>query len=375
MKFGDALIYDYRDHVPIENVFAIKDNKPDVCFTDLDHSVDIGSISVVQWNIERGYQLEKIIELLRNCKADIICLQEIDIHCIRSHNTNCAIEIAKSLKMKCICVIEFEELNENGVHGNAILSKMDFDLFHVINHTKIFDWAEKGKSRGEPRIGNRCTMVCNFSIAKCPILVYSAHLEIFTGILGRVTQISEIFEFAAKANVKNQILCGDLNTMGHGIARFSPSYCNDQMRWKSIGYSESEFFYDRVLKFNVSDGELNCNLQGYSLSEEVLKAARNPGFHEVFDLNEITLINYGGAFQGKLDWLLIKGFKVKNKNMFNEDYDASDHKLLFCTLSAGEPQKKYVDNTIKDKSTRIMIYAVIFASSAMLLSIYLRNKK
>lgn len=38
----------------------------------------------MQWNIERGYQLEAIIEQLRSTDADVIALQEVDIRCERS---------------------------------------------------------------------------------------------------------------------------------------------------------------------------------------------------------------------------------------------------------------------------------------------------
>jgi hypothetical protein len=42
------------------------------------------TISLVQWNIERGYELEGIIEALRRLNADVIALQEVDVGCDRS---------------------------------------------------------------------------------------------------------------------------------------------------------------------------------------------------------------------------------------------------------------------------------------------------
>lgn len=41
-------------------------------------------LKLVQWNIERGYKLESVIEELKVIDADILALQEIDIHCERS---------------------------------------------------------------------------------------------------------------------------------------------------------------------------------------------------------------------------------------------------------------------------------------------------
>jgi hypothetical protein len=38
----------------------------------------------LQWNIERGYKMEKIVDELKAIDADIIALQEVDIGCERS---------------------------------------------------------------------------------------------------------------------------------------------------------------------------------------------------------------------------------------------------------------------------------------------------
>lgn len=42
------------------------------------------AFATAQWNIERGFQLEAIIEQLREADADIIALQEVDVGCERS---------------------------------------------------------------------------------------------------------------------------------------------------------------------------------------------------------------------------------------------------------------------------------------------------
>lgn len=42
-------------------------------------------------------------------------------------------------------------------------------------------------------------------------------------------------------------ILGDLNTMAHGIARLSPNYCRDAMRWLSLGCSEAAWWQRNVL--------------------------------------------------------------------------------------------------------------------------------
>ena len=46
------------------------------------------TIKLLQWNIERGYKLEGIIEELKSINADIISLQEVDVGCERTGSIN-----------------------------------------------------------------------------------------------------------------------------------------------------------------------------------------------------------------------------------------------------------------------------------------------
>lgn len=71
------------------------------------------------------------------------------------------------------------------------------------------------------------------------------------------------------------------------------------------------------------------------MPEEVCRNLVNRGFEDPFDpRQDITLDHPGyrlGPFHlmtGKLDWCLLKGFHVVSKRMGNEDFAASDHKLL-----------------------------------------------
>lgn len=49
----------------------------------------------------------------------------------------------------------------------------------------------------------------------------------------------------------HQAVLGDLNTMAHGIARFSPKFCTDKMRFWSLGQSEAALWQKKV--FNIVD--------------------------------------------------------------------------------------------------------------------------
>ena len=53
------------------------------------------SLRIVDWNIERGQQLQGITEFLASANADILILQEVDVNARRTHRVNIAEEIAR----------------------------------------------------------------------------------------------------------------------------------------------------------------------------------------------------------------------------------------------------------------------------------------
>lgn len=165
--------------------------------------------------------------------------------------------------------------------------------------------------------------------------------------MGRMKQFADILSHSAKHIHTNpyQFICGDLNTLGHSIARLSRSFCCDDLRWKSIGKSESQFWTNKLFSFSIYDGPLNENLLGFSpryLSHQDLVSLRNTGFIDPFHVNLTTLQNYKGLFKGKLDWTLCRAFDVLDQGLSNDTYKASDHKLLWLLV-------KPIKNPSEDK--------------------------
>jgi len=220
-------------------------------------------VRVLQWNIERGYKLEEIIAELKRIDADVLALQEIDIGCARSNWEDTGERIARELGLNYAFVCEFEEIYSSrrndhsqggGVHGNAILSKFDMCDIEAIDHRyQPVDWEDSSVAvtTWEPRRGRRLSLAATVVTPQGPLLVYSAHLEVFTGIVGRLEQFSELLRHSKdkiSRGYTHQALLGDLNTLGHGIVRWSPQHCNDSLRWRSLGHSEGQFWTDYVLQ-------------------------------------------------------------------------------------------------------------------------------
>jgi endonuclease/exonuclease/phosphatase family metal-dependent hydrolase len=301
------------------------------------------SIRICQWNIERAYKLPLIIETLQKIDADILCLQELDIGCERSGKVDSFTEIAKALGLAGVFVAEFQELHSpmrspktqgGGLHGNAILSKWPITEHWVIDHFHAYDWNNKGHLKKEPRSGNRATLVAAIAtpIPHSPsLLAYSAHLEVFTGIYGRLIQLGEILKFAHlhTESYPVQIICGDMNTLAHSIARFSRAFCKDHLRWRSLGQSESEWWHSHVLRNFLQPNTLLQRYHSAKLPNHTIQWCVNPGFWDPFPVNETTLSVLWGFYRSRLDWMLCRGLHVLGRGLDNESYSASDHKAMF----------------------------------------------
>lgn len=340
------------------------------------------SLKVVQWNIERGYKLDKIAQELRELNADVIALQEVDWGCERSESIDVGGKLAKMLGYQYIFLCEFEEIHSDlrskdaqggGVHGNAILTRFNLASHpRSIKHTyQPINWENPTHplARQEPRRGRRVTLVADLLIPwDVPkreqgtgiLTVYCCHLEVFCGATHRVAQFSEIFADARRVVHEDEgspkegaheisrrmMILGDLNSMGNGIARLSPNYCKDITRWLNIGWSEAEWWHYNV--FSVRDDgrdpipPANRRLRRWGLDEKVCVDVVNPNFYDPFlPGHDVTLDNPRYAFgpirlmTGKLDWLLLRGLAASTFKTGNDKYLASDHKLLFAEVRPG----------------------------------------
>ena len=355
MRPGSIVEYDFRTQAKMDASRSMQDG-----------------LRVVQWNIERGYQLARIIDELSEADADVIILQELDINCERTQYVNVPEAIAKALEMQCVFVVEFEELHcasrshENRVgqpqlgqgafHGNAILSrKYSLQSPRAIEHSFNLRWEECGKVLKEPRKGTRPLLTCfvHDALSQNVLHLYCLHLEIFCGILGRVRQLSDAIHDAQKIleghNERGRrqslrfIIAGDLNTIGHSIVRLSRNICTDRMRVLSFGENEADWLQRKVLArtfearrgiifglWNMCFGSSLAwrVLYGFSSDEFSRFDNSNLAFYDPFHkYHDVSLDNakYKGFVQGKLDWTLLSNIKCTGTRMFNRNYAASDH--------------------------------------------------
>ena len=121
------------------------------------------NLSILTWNIRNGIKAKEQTGYIKSIGTpDILCLQEVDIDCMRSGNKNIALEYAEALGYKYVAFttarVEIDEEDEKahkakfpnsrrevdigrggGVIGQAILSKFPIESIGCIKLHKLWE--------------------------------------------------------------------------------------------------------------------------------------------------------------------------------------------------------------------------------------------
>jgi endonuclease/exonuclease/phosphatase family metal-dependent hydrolase len=180
------------------------------------------SFRVVNWNINRGLRLQRVIEFLASAKADVVLLQESDLNARRTHHLNIAREIAQKLQLNYVFGREFQELTQGSrtspaYHGQATLSRWPLSNSRILRFQKQSNfwrprWFLPEIEPFQERIGGRLALVCETPIAGKRLVTYNLHLESKGDDALRCSQIEETLEDARRYDISTPIvLAGDLN--------------------------------------------------------------------------------------------------------------------------------------------------------------------
>src|SRR6202166_88327 len=180
------------------------------------------SIRIVNWNIDRGLRLSRVIEFLAGAKADIILLQEADLNARRTHHINVAKEIAHTLEMNYVFGREFQELTQGSkaspaYHGQATLSRWPLSNSRIIRFQKQSHfwhphWFLPEIPPFQERLGGRLALVSDANIAGKTIATYNIHLESRADDQLRFAQLEEVLEDSERHTSNTAVvLTGDFN--------------------------------------------------------------------------------------------------------------------------------------------------------------------
>ena len=198
------------------------------------------SIRVVDWNIDRGLKLRGVLEFLADAKADIILLQEADLHARRTHHINVAKEIAQKLQMNYVFGREFQELTQGSkaspaYHGQATLSRWLLSNSRIIRFQKQSSfwrphWFLPEIAPFQERLGGRMALTSEVNITGKKIVTYNLHLESKSDDQLRCSQLDEVLVDATRYTPDTPILLtGDFNLdVSSGPAASAISYARFQ---------------------------------------------------------------------------------------------------------------------------------------------------
>lgn len=198
-------------------------------------------IRIVSWNINRGLQLQRIIDFLERARADLVLLQESDLNARRTHHLNIAKEISQKLEMNYVFGCEFQELTQGSraspaYHGQATLSRWPLSGARVIRFRRQSSfwrphWFLPEISPFQERLGGRLALVVQANIAGKMVITYNLHLESRGDDGLRCAQLGETLDDAQQYDAKVPIvLAGDFNldlSEGAGATALSQAQFQD----------------------------------------------------------------------------------------------------------------------------------------------------
>jgi len=180
------------------------------------------SVRIVDWNIDRGQQLQGVTDFLAGTNADVLILQEVDLNARRTHHLNIAEEIARTLKMNYAFGREFQELVQGSktspaYHGQAILSKwpiLNPRLIRFSRQSHFWQphWFLPKIEPFQERLGGRIALAAEINVGGSKLVTYNLHLESRGNDELRLSQVNEVLSDAARWNVSYPVvIAGDFN--------------------------------------------------------------------------------------------------------------------------------------------------------------------
>ena len=180
------------------------------------------AIRVISWNINRGQQLDEVLEFLRRTPADLILLQETDVNARRTQYRNVAREIAQALRMNYVFGCEFEELTQGdhsspAYHGQATLSRLPISESRILRFRRQSGfwrprWYIPKIHLFQRRLGARMALVSHISWLETQLILYNVHLESRGKDALRCSQLAEILQDVQKyESAVPIIVAGDFN--------------------------------------------------------------------------------------------------------------------------------------------------------------------
>ena len=187
-------------------------------------ALGLRSLRVITWNIDRGYDLNRIASEIAQQRVDLCLLQEVDWGTARVGRADIGAELALRLHLNLSYAVEFEELSQErgspAYTGQATLTRLPLRRSRILRFEsqsgfwKPHSWMPAALPLLQRRLGSRVALVTGLVFAGQPLVVYNAHLE--SRSYGRIqmNQLGEILSDLQSHYPPDTpvIIGGDLNT-------------------------------------------------------------------------------------------------------------------------------------------------------------------
>ena len=183
----------------------------------------LDQIRVLNWNIERGLQLTRVMDFIGRQQPDICIFQEVDLNAKRTGKLDVADVVAAEFGFNYVFGVEFEELSQGSktdpaFHGQAVFARcqilepriLRFSRQSNIWRPRLFlpEWPVF-----QPRRGGRMALTSELVFGGTRIVIYNLHLESQGDDDLRLSQLTEVVQDSLRYSQDIPIiLAGDLNT-------------------------------------------------------------------------------------------------------------------------------------------------------------------
>ncbi len=310
-------------------------------------------IRITAWNIERGMQIDRIVETILNhsvlSKTDVFLFTETDDGMGRSGNVNVTQVLSEKLNMFGVFVPAYYNLdqgngaeaalakapNSKGLQGNAIVSRFPIGDVQTVKLPNT-----KDHMRGNERqIGNEYAIIANIRHPKIKFDAICVHLAAHSSRAQRADQMQQVAN-VMKERKNPAIVGGDFNT----------STYNSNKAWRAIlsfwrrvfmgnaithHYPFPERYFEKKL-FNTLE-KVGFTLDGYNVEGGcTLHYDFNDPFFRLslgdwlpqwcFNFIDWALKPHNGKCSFKLDWFLGRDLKPRQAFIV-EDLPRSKNRL------------------------------------------------
>jgi endonuclease/exonuclease/phosphatase family metal-dependent hydrolase len=184
------------------------------------------SLKILDWNIDKGKQFDRIVRFTRELAPDICILQEVDWRARRTGRRAVPEELARALGMNYVFGRAFQELGQGtardpAYHGQAILTELPVRSARVVRFQRQSGfWKPRSFLPNWPvlqrRDGGRLALVAELQARSGIIVVYDLHLESRGFGATRRAQLEEVIADAQRYSADTPVIvAGDLNTKYH----------------------------------------------------------------------------------------------------------------------------------------------------------------